>query len=443
VSLLDEARRRLAGETDDPSPAGGELVLRPLSEFRARPVRYLVPRTIPVGKVTMVAGVGGMGKSTIMRHLIARLTSGRVAFGLDYQPDSPFDVMLASVEDSPQDTILPHLASEGADLGRVLIVDGVRKDGWKPGDRTAPFDLRDLDLVMAQFDKRPAVRLMVIDPVGSFVARSGANENSSAEVRALLDPLHDLADRTGVAVVLIAHLNKANNVAAVNRIVGTAAFRDTCRAVYVLGHDPDDPTRRVLAVAKENVPGIDTRGLAFRRVSLDQAEAAAVLATRQMVELTDFERAELATQLARVEPGGRVDIDADQALGTGTGKKIAAGVSKSERETCSQWIVRRLGTVNCWYDRQIEEEAVMQGFSTDTYRKAKKHVPGLRCRPIGYQGRWRVGIGDVATMTLSEQNSSSETTETTETGGQNGPVSAESVVSDHELNGEGPGIWPG
>jgi AAA domain len=352
------------------SPA--ELVLRPLSEYRARPVRYLVPNTIPIGKVTMVAGVGGMGKSTIMRHLVARLTSGRPAFGMDYPVTGPVDVMLASVEDSPEDTILPHLLSEGADLSRVLIEDGVRKPGWKPEDKTAPFSLHDLDLVMNSFAARPSIRVMVLDPIGSYVARSGANENSSAEVRALLDPLHDLANKTGVAIILIAHLNKANNVAAVNRIIGSSAFRDTCRVVYVMGQDPDDPERRVLAAAKQNVPGLDKRGLAFRLMPLTQDETTAVLAHEGMAGLDDEDRALFATQLSRIAAEGRVDITADQALGTGT-KPGAEPSREKKRKKCLDWLLTFLGRYA--YPRQeLFKAADIAGFSShQCYRAREDH----------------------------------------------------------------------
>lgn len=397
-------RRRQA----ESGPADGDLdlVLRPLAGRKAKPVRFLVPQTLPVGKVVMFAGVGGMGKSTISRHLIACLTAGRPAFGLQYDPPAPCDVALASVEDSPEDTILPHLLSEGADLARVQTIDGVHKPGWKPGDKPLPFRLEDVDAVIDVFTRRPSFRLLVIDPIMSFVGRSGVNENASAEVRRLLDPLLDLADRTGVTVLLIAHLNKANNVAAVNRIVGTAAFRDACRIVYVLGSDPGDDARRVLAVVKENVPGVDRRGLAFRRVPLTPEEAAAVLSAPEMDELTDAERADMTVQLARVEPGGRVDIDADEALGTG--QRPAGGDRRAaKREGCLKWLLTFLARYA--YPRsELFDAAAAAGFTDylcyaarEAHNRAKpeaEHIWQTNRGAFGGKSWW--GVGNYRSWTI-------------------------------------------
>ena len=107
--------------TDD--HAAGELVIARLSELKARPVRYLVPSRIARGKVTLIGGRGGSGKSTLTRSLAAAVSRGRPAFGLTYTATG-CKVLIVAAEDGPEDTILPSLLAEGADLDRVALLRG-------------------------------------------------------------------------------------------------------------------------------------------------------------------------------------------------------------------------------------------------------------------------------------------------------------------------------
>jgi energy-coupling factor transporter ATP-binding protein EcfA2 len=387
------------------SADSAELVVRSLKGRKAKPVRWLVDRKIPAGKLATIAGVGGMGKSTLVRHLIACLTNGRPAFGLDYDAPAPCDVLLASVEDSPEDTIIPHLMAEGADMLRVKTVEGTKKaDG-----SVMPFDLRDIDLMIRLVEANPAIRLLVIDPIMSFVGRAGLNENSSSEIRTILDPLIGLADRTGVTVLLIAHLNKSSTATAINRIVGTSAFRDACRVVFAVGENPMDSQQRVMAIVKENLPGIDKQSVGFGRRLLSDEEAEAVLSSEEFSELEPDDRRRMAEQLAVIVPSGTVNVDADAALGTSKQEK-AAGTS-TQRE-CADWIKVRVGTEYAWPDDEIQRDAERAGFSEATYRKAKSllgktrgtgEVQSFQPRPMD---PWIIGFEDPKRLPMRPQSMS-------------------------------------
>src|SRR5262245_3720189 len=97
-----------------------QVVFEALSTLKAKPVKWEVPGRIPRGKVTLIAGDGGMGKSTFVRHLIACITSGRPAFGMSYTAPIPGDVVTFAAEDGAEDVTVPSLIAEGADLKRVL-----------------------------------------------------------------------------------------------------------------------------------------------------------------------------------------------------------------------------------------------------------------------------------------------------------------------------------
>src|SRR5687767_7294226 len=145
--------RTLAEIASRPGPATTGL-----DGVRPRPVRWLVDRYIPLGKLTMFAGDGGHGKSTLTLALAAAVTPGRAAFGLNYLPPPPADVLLISCEDDYEDTIVPRLLANGATLSRVRRVDGVKTPAGDP----APFSLAHFKQLEDHLEDNPEVRLVVI-----------------------------------------------------------------------------------------------------------------------------------------------------------------------------------------------------------------------------------------------------------------------------------------
>src|SRR5262249_36715969 len=145
------------------------LGLTALSELKPQPLRWLVPGYLPLGKLVLLAGDGGHGKSTVTLHIAARLSLGFLPFGLPGSPRGPCSTLLVSCEDDYEDTILPRLMSAGADLSRVFRVDGIRtRDG-----KLAPFSLAHYEAMAEELARRPDVRLVVVDPAGAFVGRTG------------------------------------------------------------------------------------------------------------------------------------------------------------------------------------------------------------------------------------------------------------------------------
>src|SRR5262249_41211788 len=146
-----------------------------LSTIRIEPIRWLVPNYLPLGKQVLIAGDGGHGKSSLTLHLAACLTTGRPAFGLDYQA-APAEVLLVSCEDDFGDTVVPRLLAAGADLSKIFRVDGTKDQKGK----VQPFSLADFQALREELKSRPArpmVRLVVIDPAGAYIGRAGVDEH--------------------------------------------------------------------------------------------------------------------------------------------------------------------------------------------------------------------------------------------------------------------------
>ena len=236
------------------------VAYRRLSNIAGRPVRWLWPGRIARGKVSLIAGNPGTGKSQLAAALAAIVTRG-APWPVEGSPCSPGNVVILSAEDDAEDTLRPRLEAAGAELARVYILDAV----WDTGKRhhtRRPFNLAtDLGRLGALLTRLTEVALVVIDPVSAYLG--GTDSHRYAEVRALLAPLGELAAKHATAIVCISHLAKASYGQALMKITGSVAFVAAARAGFLVLRDPDDPARRLFLPVKNNL-GDDRTGYAFR-----------------------------------------------------------------------------------------------------------------------------------------------------------------------------------
>jgi hypothetical protein len=232
------------GAPSVPSPATSGAVVTQLSTIEPELVAWLWPARVARGKITVLAGDPGLGKSFVTLDVAARITTGRP------WPDGgavePGDVVLLSAEDGPADTIRPRIDALGGDPARVYLVRAIRD---ADGERPVSLD-RDLAAVEQTIATvRPA--LVVIDPLTAYLGTTDSYRD--ADVRRLLAPLALLADTYDVAVLLVMHLTKNSQTRALYRTGGSIAFVGAARVQLVVGADPEDPARRVLVASKNNL----------------------------------------------------------------------------------------------------------------------------------------------------------------------------------------------
>lgn len=240
-----------------PNPSSHpRMVMRPASQCHARPIRWLEPDRIALGKLTLLAGDPGLGKSYLTLDLAARVSRGDASVG-----GVPGDVLILSAEDDPEDTIRPRLEAMGADLARTIIVDGV----VAPNGRVCRAARLDDDMRVLAHTARSlnGLRLIIIDPISAYLGKTDSHNNS--EVRAVLTELARLARWTGAAVVCVTHLNKdaTNQKKAVYRAMGSLAFTAAARAVLAVSKHPDHADKRVVSMVKSNI-GQPTPSRVFR-----------------------------------------------------------------------------------------------------------------------------------------------------------------------------------
>ena len=168
-------------------------------------------------------------------------------------------MIVLSAEDDAADTIIPRLTAAGADLSRVHIVSAVATDDQKS---RRLFNLQsDLVTLEEAIARVGDVRLVIIDPVSSYLGKVDSHKN--AEVRTVLEPIGEMASRLRVAVVAVTHFSKGTGTSANHRIIGSIAFVAAARAAFIVSRDPDDENRRLFVPSKNNL-GPDRDGLAFR-----------------------------------------------------------------------------------------------------------------------------------------------------------------------------------
>jgi putative DNA primase/helicase len=221
-----------------------------LSEVQPEQVQWAWAGRIPLGKLTVLDGDPGLGKSTVVLDLVARLTTGRAmpdASGSDLP--GPVGVVLLSAEDGLADTIQPRLEAAGADLARVFALTHV-PDGGAGRLPQIPDDLEYLEAIIRDY----AAKLLVVDPLMAYLGQS-VNTHRDQDVRRALAPLARLGERTGAAVLSIRHLNKAAEGNPLYRGGGSIGIIGAARSGLLVARDPDDPTgaRRALASQKSNL----------------------------------------------------------------------------------------------------------------------------------------------------------------------------------------------
>jgi hypothetical protein len=232
-------------------------------------VRWLSPGRLAAGKITLLDGDPGLGKSTLLCEMAARISRGEALPG--GQTAQPRLVVLMSAEDDPYDTIRPRIDAAGGDPRRVIAFATLPNQDSAGTLGAIP----DHVYILEEIITRTQAALLIIDPLVAFLAR-GHNANSDQGVRRAFHSLKGLAERTGVAIVAVRHLNKSMTTNPLYRGGGSIGIIGAARCGLLLAADPDDAERRILAPTKDNL-GRLAPSLAFRLLSSPGSHVARVV----------------------------------------------------------------------------------------------------------------------------------------------------------------------
>ena len=277
--------------------ATAEAIVVRLSDVQEQQVEWLWPNRIPLGKLTLLAGDPGLGKSFVTVDMAARVSTGN-GWPDSFEQRQPIgSVILFNCEDDIADTVLPRLNRAGGDPSKVIALQGVTIIDAVTGQRRQHgFSLdADLSKLIEVLEENRDVRLVVIDPVSAYCGATDSHKN--ADIRAMLAPMADMASKYRVAIVMVTHLSKGSGGKAVYRAMGSLAFAAAARAVWHVAKDHEDDKRRLILLAKINISE-EATGLAYR------LQDGAVCWEETPIVMTADEHLEKETQPERKPRGG-------------------------------------------------------------------------------------------------------------------------------------------
>ena len=221
----------------EPSKPETVKIIR-MSDVELTPVKWLWKPYLPFGKLSVLQGNPGEGKTYFAMHLAAACTNGKLLPNMERM--EPFNVIYQTAEDGLGDTVKPRLIEAGADLDRVLVID----------DSEVQLTLSDERIEKAIVENN--ARLVIIDPIQAYLG-ADVDMNRANEVRPIFMRLGQVAQRTGCAILLIGHLNKAAGMQSLQRGLGSIDIAAAVRSVMFIGKLKHDPTMRILTHEKSSL----------------------------------------------------------------------------------------------------------------------------------------------------------------------------------------------
>ena len=254
-----------------------ELKLINMDTVEVEQIEWLLYPFIPYGKVTIIQGDPGEGKTTMVLQIIAKLTKGESILPADLKKDkridtdsendmveaeniennastqhleAPVNVIYQTAEDGLGDTIKPRLLAAGADCSKVLVID----------DSEQPLTM--LDERLEQAIRQTNARLVVLDPIQSFLGAE-VDMHRANEIRPLMKRVSVLAEKYHCVIVLNGHMNKNSTGKSSYRGLGSIDFQAAARSVLIVGRVKNEPETRVVCHVKSSLAP-EGKSIAFR-----------------------------------------------------------------------------------------------------------------------------------------------------------------------------------
>lgn len=334
---------------DHADPGSQGLTVITMDQIQEKELKWIWFPRIPKGKITLIQGAPGVGKSMFVSQLIADLTSGspfigeRDTVGFDGKPRAAMNVLYQIVEDDASDTVKPRLIKAGADLSKVFMIDETKK----------PLTFMDPRIKEAIIQHK--ISVAIFDPLVSYMG-SKPDMNKANEARAVMQPLVNIAQETGCTFLIVAHTNKQSlEKSAMNRLSGSVDFLASVRSMLTLGKDPSDSEIKALALTKSNLA----------------KEASTIL-----FKVTMEEAAEKLISFV-----GYSDLTSDEII-----QRVQKKKSSPQLEEAKGFLATMLSTNGYYRQSDLEKERKRNGISKSTMYRAKDEMRIVSVRRVTQSG---------------------------------------------------------
>jgi len=224
-----------------------------MEDIKCENVEWLWYPFVPYGKITIIQGDPGEGKTTLVLQMIAKLTRGETI--INEETKEPINVIYQTAEDGLSDTIKPRLVAANADCSKVLVID----------DKETPLTMLDVRLEKAIAET--GARLVVLDPIQGFLG-ADVDMHRANEIRPVMKHIAEIAEKYRCAIILVGHMNKNSNGKSSYRGLGSIDFQAAARSVLIVGRVKGEPEVRVVCHVKSSLAP-EGKSIAFR---LDKEE---------------------------------------------------------------------------------------------------------------------------------------------------------------------------
>ncbi len=224
-----------------------------MEDIKCENVEWLWYPFVPYGKITIIQGDPGEGKTTLVLQMIAKLTRGETI--INEETKEPINVIYQTAEDGLSDTIKPRLVAANADCSKVLVID----------DKETPLTM--LDVRLEKAISETGARLVVLDPIQGFLG-ADVDMHRANEIRPVMKHIAEIAEKYRCAIILVGHMNKNSNGKSSYRGLGSIDFQAAARSVLIVGRVKGEPEVRVVCHVKSSLAP-EGKSIAFR---LDKEE---------------------------------------------------------------------------------------------------------------------------------------------------------------------------
>lgn len=316
------------------------LKLINMDEVTTVPVKWLWKPYIPLGKITIIQGDPGEGKTTLALAVAAALSCGEMLPG-DTEPREPMNIIYQTAEDGLADTIKPRLEAANADCSHILVIDESKEELSMNDER------------IEEAIKLTNAKLVILDPIQAYIG-ANVDMHRANEIRPVMAKLGRIAETYGCAVVLIGHMNKASGQKCAYRGLGSIDIPAVARSLLIVGKLKNDPSKRVMSHAKSSLAQ-NGQSLVFQ-----------------------------INEHSGLEWCGTIDLTADQFLEDG-------GTSVSKLESAKQFLLDILAD-GAKSQKEIQSAAEEMDFGNRTLKSAKTAL-GVKSIKVGEGWLWQLPEG--------------------------------------------------